>query len=130
MKPEHDSEWKALLHSFGYAFEGWWHALCHERNVWVHLVLTMVVVVAGSWLDVSRMDWAVLVLAIGLVWMAELMNTAIETLVDLVSPDFHLQAKIVKDTAAAGVLVSAITAFVVGLLVLGPPIWEALRKSI
>lgn len=128
MKPKHNSNWKALIHSFGYALEGWYYALRHERNMWVHFLCTIAVVISGFSLNVSRQDWVVLVLAMGLVWMAELMNTAVETLVDLVSPDFHLQAKIVKDTAAAAVLASAVASFVVGALVLGPPMWEALYK--
>jgi diacylglycerol kinase len=77
----------------------------------------------GLWLGLGRLEWAVIVLAVGLVWMAEFVNTALEAVVDLASPDLHPLAKIGKDVAAAAVLVGAITAVVVGLLVLGPPLW-------
>lgn len=123
MKPKHDSHLKALIHSFGCAFQGWWYAIRHERSVWIHVVLTVAVIVLGVWLQVSRTDWALLVLAMGMVWMAELMNTAVETLVDLVSPQFNPLAKVAKDTAAAAVLAAALAAFVIGLLILGPPLW-------
>ena len=107
----------------GYALEGWWYAIRRERSVWVHLVATVAVIVVAVWLQVSRLDWALLVLAIGLVWMAELMNTAVEAVVDLVSPEFNPLAKVAKDTAAAAVLAASLAASVVGLLVFGPPLW-------
>lgn len=77
----------------------------------------------GLWLGLGRLEWAVIVLAIGLVWMAEFVNTALEAVVDLASPDLHPLAKIGKDVAAAAVLAGAATAVLVGLLVLGPPLW-------
>lgn len=126
MKPEHESEFKGLIHSFGYAIEGWSYAIRHERSVWIHVVMTAAVIAIGTWLNVSRTDWALLVLAMGMVWMAELMNTAVETLVDLVSPEFNPLAKVAKDTAAGAVLVAALAAFVIGLLILGPPLWTVL----
>ena len=83
----------------------------------------MAVTALGLWLGLGRLEWAVIVLAVGLVWMAEFVNTALEAVVDLASPDLHPLAKIGKDVAAAAVLVGAITAVVVGLLVLGPALW-------
>ena len=126
MKPKHDSLFKALIHSMGYALAGWWYAIRRERSIWVHLVATVAVIVVAVWLQVSRLDWALLVLAIGLVWMAELMNTAVEAVVDLVSPEFNPLAKVAKDTAAAAVLAASLAASVVGLLVFGPPLWGVL----
>lgn len=75
---------------------------------------------AGVLLDIDRGDWLWIVLAIGWVWMAEAFNTAIERLADRVSTERDPQIGIVKDLAAAGVLVSAIGAGVIGVLVLGP----------
>ena len=68
-------------------------------------------------------DWAILLLTIALVWVAEFVNTAVEALVDLLSPEIHPLAKAAKDIAAASVLIAALAALVVGLLVLGPPLW-------
>lgn len=130
MKPERQSPVKDIVRSFRDAFRGWWHTLKHERNAWIHLLMTLVVVATGIWLDVSRTDWALLIFAIGLVWMAEMMNTAVEAVVDLVSPDFNALAKVAKDTAAGAVLASAIAAAGMGLLVLGVPFWERLNSAL
>ena len=124
MKPQSDSELKARARSFGYAFEGWRYLLRHEHNAWIHAFLTIAVIAMGAWLRVSRTDWALLVLAMGLVWMGELLNTAIEALVNLTSPEPHPLAKVAKDTAAGAVMAAALAALIVGLLVLGPPLWE------
>ncbi len=83
----------------------------------------MVVVLGlGWWLGLDALRWVVLVLAIGLVWVAEFVNTAIEAVVDMASPEIHPLAGAAKDVAAAAVLLAAITSVVVGLLVLGPPL--------
>jgi diacylglycerol kinase len=89
-------------------------------------VVTLCVVAVGLWLQLSWHDWAVLILAIMAVWMAEFMNTAIEAVVDMTMPDIHPLAKIAKDVAAAAVLVGAIGAALIGLLLLGPPLWHRL----
>ena len=75
------------------------------------------------WLELGRIDWTILMLTIALVWVAEFVNTSMETVVDLLSPDIHPLAKIARDVAAASVLMAALDAAVVGLLVLGPPLW-------
>jgi diacylglycerol kinase len=82
----------------------------------------------GSWLSISRSDWAVLLLAIGLVWLAEFLNTALEAVVDLASPKMHPLARVGKDVGAAGVLIAAATAAVIGLLILGPPLLDKLGR--
>lgn len=110
------------LASFRYAFAGWWYMLRTQRNAWIHAVLSTAVFLLGLWLGLGRLEWAVLVLTIALVWMAEFVNTALEAVVDLASPDLHPLAKVGKDVAAAAVLVGAATAVLVGLLVLGPPL--------
>ncbi len=123
MKANEKFEAKARVRSFGYAFEGWHYLLRHEHNAWIHAVLTIFVIILGFWLRLGRYDWVLLVLAMGLVWMGELLNTAIEALVNMTSPEPHPLAKVAKDTAAGAVLAAALAAFVVGLLVLGPPLW-------
>jgi diacylglycerol kinase len=115
-----------LLESFRFAFAGLWYVLRTQRNVRIHLSIAAAVVVLGLWLDLSPNQWALLVLTISFVLMSEIFNTAIETLVDLVNPNYHPLAKVVKDVMAGEVLLAAITSVVVGLLVLGPPLWARL----
>lgn len=112
------------LDSFRYAFAGWLHMLRTQRNAWIHAWFSVVVFALSLWLGLSRIEWAIIFLTVGLVWMAEFVNTALEAVVDLASPTHHPLAKVGKDVAAAAVLVGAITAVVVGLLILGPPLWE------
>ncbi len=109
--------------SFGYAWAGLRGALREETHLRFHAIATVAVVLLGAWLRLPRNDWALLVLAIGAVWCAELMNTAIERLTDLASPEPHPLAGQAKDVAAAAVLVTALAAALVGALVLGPPLW-------
>ena len=111
------------LAAFRHAFSGWWYMLRTQRNAWIHAVISTLVFALGLVLGLGRLEWAILVLTVGLVWMAEFVNTALEAVVDLASPDLHPLAKVGKDVAAAAVLVGACTAVVVGLLVLGPPLW-------
>jgi diacylglycerol kinase len=109
-----------------YAFAGLFHVLRTQPNARVHALATLSVVAMGLWLQLDAVRWAILVLTIGLVWVAELANTALEAAVDLASPGLHPLAKISKDVAAAAVLVGAITSVIVGLLMLGPPLWAKL----
>ena len=111
-------------HSFGHAFRGWWYVIRTQKNAWLHAIITTLVVTMALWLHVSAQDWAVLVLTIALVWSAEFFNTAIEAVVDLASPVQHPLAKTGKDVGAAAVLIAALAAILVGLLILGPPLWE------
>lgn len=112
--------------SFSYAFQGWTYVLRTQRNAWIHTVVSLVVLALAFWLRLARGDWAILLLTLMAVWMAEFMNTALESVVDLSMPDPHPLAKIAKDVAAAAVLVGAMGAVVIGLLVLGPPLWQRL----
>lgn len=113
-----------LFESFRFAFSGLWYALRTQRNTRIHLAISVVVVGLGLWLDLAPIQWAVLALTIGVVLVSEMLNTVAETLVDLASPGFHPLAKVVKDATAGAVLLAAIVSIVVGLLVLGPPLWE------
>jgi undecaprenol kinase len=115
-----------LFESFRFAFSGLWYALRTQRNTRIHLAVAVAVAGLGLWLDLAPIQWAVLVLTIGVVLVSEMLNTVAETLVDLVSPGYHPLAKVVKDVTAGAVLLAAIISIVVGLLVLGPPLWERL----
>ena len=126
MSTEKNSELYNRAKSFQYAFEGWWYVLRTQHNAWIHAVITLAVAGVGLWLKLPLRDWAVLVLTFMAVWMAEFMNTAIEAVVDMTMPDVHPLAKIAKDVAAAAVLVGALGAVLIGLLLLGPPLWARL----
>jgi diacylglycerol kinase len=112
--------------SFGHALRGWGHVLKTQQNAWIHSLIASVVIALGLWLGLSARDWAVIVLTIAMVFTAEFINTAIEAIVDLASPDHHPLAKVGKDVGAGAVLVAASAAVVVGLLILGPPLWNRL----
>jgi diacylglycerol kinase len=112
--------------SFGHAFRGWGYVLKTQHNAWIHSVIATVVVLLGLWLKLPPRDWAVLVLTIAVVFTAEFINTAIEAVVDLASPVHHPLAKVGKDVGAAAVLVAALAAVLIGLLLLGPPLWAKL----
>jgi diacylglycerol kinase (ATP) len=114
-------------HSFRYAFHGWGYVLRTQRNAWIHSLVATLVILMGLWLRISAQDWAVLVLTIAMVFTAEFINTAIEAVVDLSSPTHHPLAKVGKDVGAAAVLIAALAAILVGLLILGPPLWAKLQ---
>ena len=114
---------KARLHSFIYAFQGWDYVLRNEPNARIHAFITALIIPLAFWLHLPVRDWAVLLLALAIVWAAEFFNTAIESLVDLVSPEENPLAKTSKDIGAAAVLITAITSVLIGLLILGPPLW-------
>ena len=119
---------RSRVRSFGYAFAGWGRVLKYEPNTWIHAFVSVAVIVVAAWLRLPARDWAVLLLTIAIVWAAEFFNTAIEAVVDLVSPEEHPLAKVSKDVSAAGVLLAAITAVLIGLLILGPPLWMKLQS--
>ena len=108
--------------SFKYAGEGLLYVIRTQRNFRIHLIAATLVVLMGGWLRLPAASWAILVLMIGLVLVTEMINTAVEALVDLASPDYHPLAKLVKDVAAGAVLVIALTSVVVWLIILGPPL--------
>lgn len=109
-----------FLTSLRYAVAGLWDVIHTQRNFRIHLLFAGAVIIVGSWLGVTRQEWASLCLSIGRVLVAEIFNTGAEVLVDLASPTYHPLAKRVKDLAAAAVLLSAFVAVIVGLLLLGP----------
>ena len=107
------------LASFGHALRGL-RVFVSQPNARIHCVAALVVVALGWWLQVTAMEWVALVLAIALVMGAEALNTALEYVVDLASPEWHSLARDAKDVAAAAVLVCSIGAAVVGVLVFWP----------
>lgn len=114
------------IRSFAHAFHGWGHVLRTQHNAWIHSTIATIVFILAIWLRLPPRDWAVLILTTAMVFSAEFVNTAIEAVVDLASPDRHPLAKIGKDVGAAAVLVAALAAILIGLLLLGPPLWAKL----
>ena len=113
--------------SFRYAFAGWWYVLRTQKNAWIHALISIAVMLLALWLQLPARDWAVLILTIAMVWTAEFINTALEAVVDLASPNLHPLAKVGKDVGAAAVLIAALASILVGLLLMGPLLWEKVQ---
>ena len=113
---------KKRARSFGYAFNGIATLLRDEHNSRIHLFAMVCVVVLGLLLGISPTEWCIVALCCGGVLMAEAMNSAVEALADLVSPEFHPLIKKAKDVGAAGVLMMAIAAAAAGLIIFLPKI--------
>ena len=110
--------------SFRYAFAGWWHVIKTQRNAWIHTAASVIVILVAIGLQVPARDLAVLILTIGLVWTAEFLNTALEAVVDLSTPAHHPLARVGKDVGAAAVLIAALVSVIIGILILGPPLYR------
>ncbi|HYF33424.1 MAG TPA: diacylglycerol kinase family protein [Chitinophagaceae bacterium] len=108
--------------SFGYAFAGVIRFFRSEHNAWLHLAATAGVVVLAIVLPVSGLETALLVFAVGFVWVAELFNTCIEKIMDFISTERHPKIQIIKDMSAGAVLLAAITALVTGMAIFVPKI--------
>ncbi|MCA6367147.1 MAG: diacylglycerol kinase family protein [Cytophagales bacterium] len=108
---------KKLFNSFKFAFQGLWLAGKEQPNLRIHLFVSFLVVSLAFYFDVTKVEWCVLLLCIGLVISLELLNSAIEGIVDLVSPEWQVKAGKIKDIAAAAVLVSVAVSVFVGLLI-------------
>lgn len=117
MIPVSNREHPTFIRSFGYAIEGFRTAVATERNIKVQLLVGVLAVVAGVVLKIDALSWVLVLLCIGLVLFAELVNTSIEAIVDLATQDLHPLAKRAKDIAAASVFTLSITAAVVGIIV-------------
>ena len=110
------------MERFKYAFEGIFFAFKTQTNIYIHIIISVLVIIAGFIFKINRVEWLFIIFAIGLVLAAELLNTAIETLVDLVSPTYNEKAGQVKDVAAGAVLIAAIVSVIIGGIVFLPRI--------
>ena len=113
---------KNIINSFKYALEGIFTALKAEKNMKIHFLIIILVIVLGIILKISKAEWIICIILFGLVISMELINTAIENTVDLITKEKNEQAKIAKDVAAGAVLVSAITSAIIGLIIFVPKI--------
>ena len=116
-----------LFQSFGYAFEGLGYALRTVKNLRIHLFFTLLVVIGGKFFGISRTEYFICLLFVALVISLELVNTAIEEVVDLASPEINPIAKRSKDVAAGAVLFSAAIAFIVGVMIFLPKVITFVR---
>jgi diacylglycerol kinase (ATP) len=114
--------WKARGRSFKFAICGLRDMFASQHNARIHLAAAFLVIIVGLLLDISKTEWLLVFFAMGLVLCAETFNTAVECLVDLVSPEKNKKAKRIKDTAAGAVLIAAITAAAIGLFIFLPKI--------
>ena len=113
-----------VIKSFGWAFTGLKDCILHEKNFRIQYVLAFLVVIAGFFLDLSSTEWMIILLCFAVVLSFEIINSAIEKLCDLVSPDFNLTIKKVKDMSASAVLLSAIITFIIGCIIFLPKIYS------
>ena len=113
--------------SFKYAFNGIFLLLKNEHNAWIHMFAAIIAVIAGLYFRITKLEWIAVVLAIAVVFAAEAFNSAIELLVDKISPGFDENAGKTKDLAAGAVLIAAIAAAIVGIIIFGPHVIELLK---
>jgi diacylglycerol kinase len=121
-------DFRKVLRSFRFAGQGILDLFRFENNAKVHLLVAILVVAVGFLLSLSRVEWAIILTQIGLVWAAEAVNTAIEKLCDFVSPGLHPQIKAIKDLSSGAVLILTIIAVLVGLIILGGHLLDILNQ--
>lgn len=115
-----------LAKSFYFAIVGIGFAIKTQRNMKIHAFALIIVVVAGLWLNLSRIEWPIVLIMVGLVIISEMLNTAIEALVDLETQEYHPLAKTAKDVAAGAVLIASIISILIGVFIFGPKLLEKL----
>lgn len=120
---------RRLARSFGYAMRGVGDFFRFQANARIHLAAAVIVTAAGFWLKIPTGKWIVLILAMGLVFMAEAMNSALEWLADAVHPHHHPLVGRAKDVAAGGVLMAAVAAAIVGVLVFWAPLLDHISHA-
>jgi diacylglycerol kinase (ATP) len=127
MEPLRPLTFTGRIHSFRYAMRGLRLMLRTQHNAWLHAVASCLVLIVGGLCYLTAGEWCWITLAIMAVWTAEALNTALELLADVASPEFHPLVAKAKDVAAGGVLIAATGSAVIGLLVLGPHMLEWFR---
>lgn len=111
-----------IIESFNNAFQGIWYTIVKERNMKIHLTAGVIVILLALWVRVSKIELTVLCLTIAMVVCFELINTAVEVVVDIIVDVYHPKAKIIKDVSAGAVFVSAIFSIIIGIVILGDKI--------
>lgn len=117
-----------ITESFGYAFEGIWTGIRNERNMKIHCLAIILVTLAGTLFQITAVQWCICLLLFALVAALELVNTAVEAVVDLVTEEKKPLAKIAKDTAAGAVLFAAVISVIIGCIIFLPYVLELLGR--
>lgn len=110
---------RTFIESFKFAIEGIAYALKTQRNIKIHLMAGLVVLLVGLKLKLTNMEWCIIIITVNMVIFAEMVNTAIEKTIDLYTEKIHPLAKTAKDVAAGAVLVSALSAILIGIIIFG-----------
>ena len=113
--------------SIALALKGILYAFKTQHNIWIHIFVMVFVITAGFIFRLNLIEWGLIVFAIGIVLVSELINTAIESLVDFISPNYNKNVGLIKDVAAGAVLISAITSVVIGLIIFLPKIIRLIK---
>ena len=121
---------KRRILSFHYAFKGLWYIISTQTNMQIHLFATVLVTFAGFYFKITVYEWLALILIIALVLVSEIVNTAIEEIVNFISPEFNKQAGLIKDLGAAFVLIAAIFAVIIGAIIFIPHFIEIFNLHI
>ncbi len=119
---------KKLINSFKCAIQGIIQAIKTERNVKIHITIMILVIISGIVLKIAKQEWITCIILFGLVMSLELVNSAIETTVDIAMPEINEKAKNAKDIAAGAVLISAISSAIIGLTIFIPKIIEFIKN--
>jgi len=119
---------RSRIRSFRHAFAGWWYVIRTQQNAWIHALASVLVFLVSIWLQLNRLEWALIIVAVAMVWTAEFFNTALEVIVDLATREQHPLAKVSKDVGAAAVLIASLNAAVIGVIVLFPPLADKIKS--
>lgn len=119
---------RRLRHSFRHAFRGIRYVFANEQNFRIQMMVALAAIVLAVIFAISRFEWLLLLLIIGLVLLLELVNTAVETMLDLLKPRLHVHVERAKDTMAAAVLVASLVGLIIGLFIFVPRIVELLGQ--
>ncbi len=108
--------------SLQYALAGWLYMIRRQKNTRIMSVASLMIFGIALWLQVSRVEWAILILTMTIVWLTEFLNAGIEAAIDIAAPDIHPMAQVGKDVASAAVLLGVVASILIGILLLAPPL--------
>jgi len=113
-----------FFNSINYSMAGLRYAYKNEQSMTIHVSITAAIIILGIILDISRLEWIICIFLLGIIMATELINTALEAVVDLITQDYHPLAKIAKDTASAAVFVFSLVAVIIGGIIFIPHVLD------
>ena len=119
---------KSRFKSFKFAFQGIREVVATQHNIWIHLILAILTISLGFIFNIKATEWIAIVISIGIVFAAEIFNSALEYVVDMISPDYHEKGGKIKDLAAAAVFITALAAAIVGIIIFLPELLHIFKK--